>query len=135
MATPDHPRLGISGRIARTFQDNPLTPVLALLGLLLARLTRGPAQPEHFAHGAPNHILILKTRQFETSLPRVDHTRLLVTDEEGSVRGWIVIIQELKEKAEAAFGATLRPAGEPGRPITADFAVATVGADEEWHRG
>src|SRR5690554_2207740 len=29
------PRLGISGRIARTFQANPLTPVLALLGLLL----------------------------------------------------------------------------------------------------
>ncbi|KAF1711375.1 multidrug transporter AcrB [Pseudoxanthomonas kalamensis DSM 18571] len=28
-------RLGISGRIARTFQDNPLTPILALLGLLL----------------------------------------------------------------------------------------------------
>ena len=31
----DSPRLGISGRIARTFQDNPLTPILALLGLLL----------------------------------------------------------------------------------------------------
>jgi len=29
------PRLGISGRIARYFQDNPLTPILALLGLLL----------------------------------------------------------------------------------------------------
>jgi multidrug efflux pump subunit AcrB len=29
------PRLGISGRIAATFQANPLTPVLALLGLLL----------------------------------------------------------------------------------------------------
>ncbi|KRG87752.1 multidrug transporter AcrB [Stenotrophomonas daejeonensis] len=31
----DTPRLGISGRLARTFQDNPLTPILALLGLLL----------------------------------------------------------------------------------------------------
>ncbi|MGV8959627.1 MAG: efflux RND transporter permease subunit [Stenotrophomonas sp.] len=29
------PRLGVSGRIARMFQDNPLTPILALLGLLL----------------------------------------------------------------------------------------------------
>ena len=29
------PRLGISGRIAATFQANPLTPILALLGLLL----------------------------------------------------------------------------------------------------
>jgi len=29
------PRLGISGRLARTFQANPLTPILALLGLLL----------------------------------------------------------------------------------------------------
>jgi multidrug efflux pump subunit AcrB len=28
-------RLGVSGRLARTFQDNPLTPILALLGLLL----------------------------------------------------------------------------------------------------
>ena len=27
--------LGFSGRIARTFQDNPLTPILAVLGLLL----------------------------------------------------------------------------------------------------
>ena len=35
MDTHDSPRLGISGRIARTFQDNPLTPVLAVLGLLL----------------------------------------------------------------------------------------------------
>ena len=29
------PRLGISGRVAATFQANPLTPILALLGLLL----------------------------------------------------------------------------------------------------
>ncbi len=35
MAASDTPRLGISGRLARRFQDNPLTPVLALLGLLL----------------------------------------------------------------------------------------------------
>ncbi|TYT26404.1 efflux RND transporter permease subunit [Luteimonas viscosa] len=35
MSSHDAPRLGISGRIARTFQANPLTPVLALLGLLL----------------------------------------------------------------------------------------------------
>ena len=35
MASPDTPRLGISGRLARTFQANPLTPILALLGLLL----------------------------------------------------------------------------------------------------
>ena len=35
MAAPDTPRLGISGRLARLFQDNPLTPILALLGLLL----------------------------------------------------------------------------------------------------
>ena len=32
---PNLPRLGISGRLARTFQANPLTPILALLGLLL----------------------------------------------------------------------------------------------------
>ena len=32
---PSSPRLGISGRIARSFQANPLTPILALLGLLL----------------------------------------------------------------------------------------------------
>ncbi len=36
--TDDAPRLGISGRIARIFQDNPLTPILALLGLLLGAL-------------------------------------------------------------------------------------------------
>ncbi|WP_024869308.1 MULTISPECIES: efflux RND transporter permease subunit [Lysobacteraceae] len=35
MAAHEQPRLGISGRIARTFQANPLTPILALLGLLL----------------------------------------------------------------------------------------------------
>ena len=35
MDTPDSPRLGISGRLARIFQDNPLTPILALVGLLL----------------------------------------------------------------------------------------------------
>src|SRR5690554_646001 len=35
MAPHSAPRLGISGRIAATFQANPLTPVLALLGLLL----------------------------------------------------------------------------------------------------
>ena len=29
------PRMGISGRLARIFQDNPLTPILALVGLLL----------------------------------------------------------------------------------------------------
>ncbi len=32
---PDPAALGFSGRIARTFQDNPLTPILAVLGLLL----------------------------------------------------------------------------------------------------
>src|SRR5690606_34059404 len=35
MAAPDSPRLGISGRLARAFQSNPLTPELVLLGLLL----------------------------------------------------------------------------------------------------
>jgi multidrug efflux pump subunit AcrB len=35
MAHPPGTRLGVSGRLARTFQANPLTPVLALLGLLL----------------------------------------------------------------------------------------------------
>ena len=35
MQAHDTPRLGISGRIARHFQDNPLTPILALVGLLL----------------------------------------------------------------------------------------------------
>ncbi len=35
MARHDTTRLGISGRMARTFQANPLTPILALLGLLL----------------------------------------------------------------------------------------------------
>jgi multidrug efflux pump subunit AcrB len=35
MAAHDTPRLGISGRLARIFQSNPLTPILALLGLLL----------------------------------------------------------------------------------------------------
>jgi multidrug efflux pump subunit AcrB len=32
---PSSPRLGLSGRIAAIFQANPLTPILALLGLLL----------------------------------------------------------------------------------------------------
>ncbi|WP_297801204.1 efflux RND transporter permease subunit [Arenimonas sp. GDDSR-1] len=31
----DHPHLGISGRLAARFQNNPLTPILAILGLLL----------------------------------------------------------------------------------------------------
>ena len=34
-ATSETPRLGISGRLARAFQANPLTPILALMGLLL----------------------------------------------------------------------------------------------------
>lgn len=38
MGAQEAPRLGISGRIARTFQDNPLTPILALVGLLLGLL-------------------------------------------------------------------------------------------------
>ncbi len=36
-ATP-HPRLGLSGRLAAAFQANPLTPIIALLGLLLGVL-------------------------------------------------------------------------------------------------
>jgi multidrug efflux pump subunit AcrB len=36
VASPaDAPRLGVSGRLAAAFQANPLTPVIALLGLLL----------------------------------------------------------------------------------------------------
>ena len=35
MAAPPPPRLGVAGRLAAAFQANPLTPVLALLGLLL----------------------------------------------------------------------------------------------------
>ncbi len=31
----DTGKLGISGRLAARFQDNPLTPILAILGLLL----------------------------------------------------------------------------------------------------
>lgn len=31
----EHFRFGISGRLAATFQDNPLTPIIALIGLLL----------------------------------------------------------------------------------------------------
>ena len=32
------PRLGISGRLAAAFQANPLTPILAIMGLLLGLL-------------------------------------------------------------------------------------------------
>src|SRR5688500_8498640 len=43
-------RLGISGRIARTFQTNPLTPLLALLGVLLGaaavRITPREEEPQ-----------------------------------------------------------------------------------------
>jgi multidrug efflux pump subunit AcrB len=35
MSTAPRPRLGLSGRLAAAFQDNPLTPVLALAALLL----------------------------------------------------------------------------------------------------
>ncbi|HRO27993.1 MAG TPA: efflux RND transporter permease subunit, partial [Luteimonas sp.] len=35
MTASDTPRLGIAGRLAAAFQANPLTPILALLGLLL----------------------------------------------------------------------------------------------------
>lgn len=35
----DAAALGLSGRLARAFQDNPLTPILALAGLLLGVLT------------------------------------------------------------------------------------------------
>ena len=31
-------RLGISGRLAAAFQNNPLTPILAIMGLLLGLL-------------------------------------------------------------------------------------------------
>ena len=31
-------RLGISGRLAAAFQKNPLTPILAIMGLLLGLL-------------------------------------------------------------------------------------------------
>ncbi len=34
----EHKRLGISGRLAATFQANPLTPILAIVGLLLGLL-------------------------------------------------------------------------------------------------
>ena len=33
--SPGKPRFGLSGRLAAAFQSNPLTPILALLGLLL----------------------------------------------------------------------------------------------------
>jgi len=34
----EHPRMGISGRLAAAFQSNPLTPILVVLGLLLGLL-------------------------------------------------------------------------------------------------
>ncbi len=34
-------RFGISGRLAAAFQDNPLTPILAIMGLLLGMLAVG----------------------------------------------------------------------------------------------
>ncbi|MEO6227846.1 MAG: efflux RND transporter permease subunit, partial [Thermomonas sp.] len=34
-------RLGISGRLAAAFQNNPLTPILAIMGLLLGMLAVG----------------------------------------------------------------------------------------------
>jgi multidrug efflux pump subunit AcrB len=33
--TDKHPRLGLSGRLAAAFQANPITPLIALMGLLL----------------------------------------------------------------------------------------------------
>jgi multidrug efflux pump subunit AcrB len=35
MAAPNHPPLGFSGSIARLFQNNAITPLLALVALLL----------------------------------------------------------------------------------------------------
>ncbi len=41
MTDPTPARLGLSGRLAAAFQSNPLTPVLALVGLLLGLLAIG----------------------------------------------------------------------------------------------
>ncbi len=38
MSDPESVRLGVSGRLAAAFQKNPLTPVLAIMGLLLGLL-------------------------------------------------------------------------------------------------
>ena len=35
MTEDGSPKLGFSGRIAKAFQANPLTPILALMGLML----------------------------------------------------------------------------------------------------
>ena len=34
----EHSRMGISGRLAAAFQNNPLTPILLIVGLLLGLL-------------------------------------------------------------------------------------------------
>ena len=38
MSSPASPRTGISGRLAAAFQSNPMTPILAIVGLLLGLL-------------------------------------------------------------------------------------------------
>src|SRR4051812_43628498 len=92
-------------------------------------------EAQHLADVAADDALVVEARQLERAAATADHAALLVTDEEGGVRGGVVVVEQLEEEAEAALRAALRLAGEAGGAIALGTAIAAAGTDEEMSHG
>src|SRR5215217_777127 len=88
---------------------------------------------EDLVHGAPDHVEVTEPGEFPRAAPGADQAGLLVEDEEGGVRGRVVVVQQLEQEAESAALACLRAGLEPGGALGGFAAVAAVGTDEDRH--
>src|SRR6478752_2097181 len=71
--------------------DGVREAVAVRVGRLPAVALLQPVEAEHVADGPADDVLVGEARELEAALPGVDHPGFLVADEEGGIRGRVVV--------------------------------------------
>jgi hypothetical protein len=88
---------------------------------------------QYVVYRATDHVEVSEAGQLARPAAGADEPPLLVKDEEGGVRGGIVVVEELEQEPETAFFAGAGAILESRRPLGGDAAVPAVRADEDRH--
>src|SRR4051794_2540069 len=75
----------------------------------------GELEVENFLDRPAHHVLFAEPGELAHPAADTYYTRVRVADEEGRVRGGVIVVQQLEQEAEAALLAAASALGETGR--------------------
>src|ERR671937_796232 len=119
--------LGVNGH---RLVEHSYTPLERRADVVVAVLE---GESQHVAHWLAQRIRLAETGELAHALAEADHARVLVADHKGGVGRGVVIVEQLEQEPEAAFGAALRASSETCGAVPRERAIPAVGTDEVRH--